>query len=393
VSEWRLLRLAIWRELYSRRRGYLITTAIALTLVVGALVIVGITGQDDGPPTIGVGVVGETGTELKTAIEKRLEPGAMVEIAVFASRPSGEAALRSQSISALVIGPHDVLWAQETPYWITETVTAAMREVNITRAAAELDLEPDQVQQLLTPIIGASIDYEEADVGLIALSVISVVLMFVAIIAYGQWIAYGVVEEKANRVAEVILGALSPGQLLTAKLISLGGMGLAQLAVVGGAGLATAVLFVDIPLPSATGYTLAWLVVWFLMGYAFYGSLYAASGSLAADTQEAGSFIGPLNLLPGIGYMVGVIGISAGATGLTRIMSLIPPWTPMLMPARIANGTVAWWELLLAVVMMLVATLAMMRFGAGVYLGGITQATRKVGWLEALRGGRDIAVE
>ena len=121
---------------------------------------------------------------------------------------------------------------------------------------------------------------------MILVSVITVIVMFLAILAYGQWIAYGVVEEKANRVAELILGAITPTQLLTAKMIALGGLGLAQMTVVAGAGLATASMLDQLDVPDAAASAWVWSAFWFILGFAFYGSVYAAAGSLAADSQE-----------------------------------------------------------------------------------------------------------
>ena len=199
------------------------------------------------------------------------------------------------------------------------------------------------------------------------------------------------VEEKANRVAELILGAVTPGQLLTAKMISLGSLGLTQLVLVTMSGLIAANMYFDFELPDVTGTAAAWLIFWFIIGFSFYGSLYAASGSLAADTQEAGSFIGPLNILPGVGYALGVISLSSGSDTLARILSLIPFWSPMLMPGRMANGTATVWELALAIVLTLVFTLVVVRISARVYLGGITQASRRVNWRQAFRGGEDLS--
>ena len=215
--------------------------------------------------------------------------------------------------------------------------------------------------------------------------------MFVGIIAYGQWIAYGVVEEKANRVAELILGAISPSQLLTAKMLALGGLGLTQLLLVTGLGLMAANTFLDFALPPVAWSAAGWLIFWFVVGFSFYGALYAASGSLAADTQQAGSFIGPLNLLPGIGYMLGVISFSSSSDTLARILSLIPFWSPMLMPGRIATGSVTDWELAVAIVLTIASTILVVRLSGRVYLGGITHATRRVGWKQAFRGGVDLS--
>ncbi len=385
-----LLRLAAWREVYSRRKAFLITTAIAVVLVVAGLVAASTTGADDGPPTIAVGVVDRSALEdLERAISERVESEVVVSVGRF-ERPEGMELLRSGSMHALIVDAHRVYWAPSTSRWIVDTVVSAMSSLNLTNAATELGLGEADLAALQAPITGETIDYDPEDEGVMLISVITVIVMFIAILAYGQWIAYGVVEEKANRVAELILGAISPSQLLTAKMIALGGLGLAQLTVVAGAGLGTASLLERIEVPDVAASAWGWSVFWFILGFAFYGSVYAAAGSLAADSQEAGSVITPLNILPGLGYVVGVIAFSSGAEAVSRVMSLIPFWTPMLMPGRIAAGSVEAWELILATALMVAATVLVVRVGARVYLGGITQATRRVGWRQALRGGSDL---
>ncbi len=71
------------------------------------------------------------------------------------------------------------------------------------------------------------------------------------------------------------------------------------------------------------------------------------------------------------------------------MLSLIPVWTPLLMPGRMAQEIAAPWEVAVAVAVMLAAIFVMFRLAARVYLGGLTQATRSLGWREAFRSGRD----
>lgn len=385
-----LIRLAAWREVYSRRKAFIITTGIAVVIVVGGLVAASIAGTDDGPPRIAVGVV-DTGAvdAMEEAIAERVDPEVVVSVGRF-DRTEGTELLREDSMDALVVDPQTVIWAPSTPSWIADTVASAMRSVNLERAASDLGLDDAALATLLAPIHGETIDWEPEDEGLMLVSVITVIVMFIAILAYGQWIAYGVVEEKANRVAELILGAITPLQLLTSKMLALGGLGLAQMTIVAGAGLGTASLLTQLDVPEVATSAWVWSAFWFILGFAFYGSVYAAAGSLAADSQEAGSVITPLNILPGLGYAVGIIAFGSGAELVLRVMSLIPFWTPMLMPGRIASGSVELWELALATLLMIVATVAVVRAGARVYLGGITQATRRVSWRQAFRGGSDL---
>lgn len=390
MTGWNLIRLAAWREVFSRRKAFLITTAIAVALVVGGLVAASITGSDDGTPAIAVGMVDPGAVRaMEAEIPRYLYGEVMVSVESF-ERDEGIELLRSSQIDALVVDAHHVLWAPSAPRWILDTVVSAMSSVNLQAAATDLGLDAAAITALQAPISGETIDYEPEDEGVMLVSVITVIVMFIAILAYGQWIAYGVVEEKANRVAELILGAITPTQLLTAKMIALGGLGLAQMTVVAGAGLTTASMLDQLDVPDAAASAWVWSAFWFILGFAFYGSVYAAAGSLAADSQEAGSVITPLNILPGLGYVVGVIAFSSGAEVVSRIMSLIPFWTPMLMPGRIASGSVEPWELALATALMIAATTVVVRIAARIYLGGITQATRQVNWKQALRSGRDL---
>lgn len=389
MTELRILKSAIWRELYSRRKAYLVSTALLLTLVVGGMAAVATTIDGDATPTLAVGVLDGPVDRLEAEILRRVEADALVDVRPVEDREAAEDELRSGALSALIVSLNEVIWSPSISSSEAEPVTSAMRAVSVESVAAEFGISGEDVVRLIAPIEGRTIDFEERDESVLVVASISVILMFLAIIAYGQWIAYGVVEEKANRVAELVLGAVSPTQLLVVKMATLGGLGLLQLLVVGAAAVTSASLLTDIPLPPVAASTLVWLVGWFLLGFAFYGTLYAAAGSLAATTQDAGSAIGPLNILPGIGYMVGLIAMPAGNDTLPQVLSMIPLWTPLLMPARIAQGTAAGWEVAVAVAIMLVSILVMIRVAARVYLGGITQATRSVGWRQAFRSGVD----
>jgi ABC-2 type transport system permease protein len=389
VSELRILRHAVWREIYSRRKTFLISTSMILVLVLAGLYAAGRAADAGGTDRVTVGVLEPAPDGLEAAIRKRLDPATDLAVVTFPSRAEGEQALRDAGVVALVVGPREILWGPGTSSGLGDAVAGALREIHVTEVARSLGLTAGDLDRLLAPVEGRSIEIEEVDESAQVVAVITVILMFVAIIAYGQWLAYGVVEEKANRVAELILGALSPGQVLTAKMISLGGLGLVQLAAVGGVGYLGATVFTDIEVPAITGSALLWVLVWFLLGYAFYGALYSAAGSLAADTQEAGSAIGPLNLLPAVGYTVGVIAFSAGSDLVPRILSFIPLWTPLIMPGRVARGEAGSWEVALAIAIMVVATAFMVAIASRVYLGGITQATRTLGWRQAFRSGRE----
>jgi ABC-2 type transport system permease protein len=144
-------------------------------------------------------------------------------------------------------------------------------------------------------------------------------------------------------------------------------------------------------LPDFTLGLVPWMLVWFLLGFAFYGAIYAAGGSLVDDTHEASSTLGVLNIVPIAGYAFGVVAFAQGTdTTLLRVFSLIPMWTPMTMPGRIARGWATTWEVALSIVVMLLATYGVIWIAGRVYLGGVARATSKLGWRDAFRTGRDL---
>jgi ABC-2 type transport system permease protein len=168
-------------------------------------------------------------------------------------------------------------------------------------------------------------------------------------------------------------------------------MGLAQMALVGSlvVGYSVTADLVNIP-DLATG-LVGWMLIWFFLGYAFYGSLYAAGGSLAADTHEASSTLTAINLAPIIGYFFGVIAFSQGSdTFLLRLSSFIPLWAPMTMPGRIARGWATPFEIAASIVLMVLAIYGVIRFAGWVYRGGVARAGSKLRWTEAFHTGRDL---
>ena len=127
-------------------------------------------------------------------------------------------------------------------------------------------------------------------------AIYGLILMFVLLSQYGTWILLGVVEEKSSRVVEVLLSTLRPAQLLTGKVIGIGAVAFAQgaLLVAVALGLAEAVGsdLVHGTAPLEVGCVLVWLV----LGYAFYCWVYAAAGSLAERQEHVQTLAFPLQI-------------------------------------------------------------------------------------------------
>jgi ABC-2 type transport system permease protein len=236
------------------------------------------------------------------------------------------------------------------------------------------------VAALATEGHGGTVRGEEADRVLASLAVI---ILFLALVMTGQVIAEGVAEEKRSRVVEVVLGTVAPRHLLTGKAMAIGFIGLAEVLLLVGAVAGAGVALDAFALPRATLGALAAVVAWFLLGFAFYATLYGAAGALIAPHENTSSATFPVTLLLMVGYFVG-LGSPRADSLLVRVLSLLPPTAPLTMPLRVAFGDVTLWEIVLSAVLTLAAAYGVIRLGGRLYAGALMRGGR-VSWREAWR--------
>jgi ABC-2 type transport system permease protein len=213
--------------------------------------------------------------------------------------------------------------------------------------------------------------------------VIILLLLFITMNSI-TWIMYGVISEKRNRVVELVLSSIRARDLMAGKIVGLGGLALLQAfiwAVVGltiifiggpSVGLPTSVISLAI-LPFLAWEKILLYLVYFVLGYLFLASLTAAvSATLSDDLQSASSFGMSLVFLPPIlPVMLFSLVLSNPDHIALRIISFFPPSTPGMMILRTAVGAVPWWEILLSVIVLALATYGMMRLAGKIFQIGI----------------------
>lgn len=391
MSELRVMRLAARREVRARRKAFLVSTLILVLITAGGMVALALLAPDDGW-TARVGLAGETPGDLEGLITAGLPDDADLEIVRLSDASSAEVAVLDGTVDVAVMDGREMLTRGDSPQTVSGAVTSALGTHHLMAQGSQLGLTPAELQSLLDPSITVTEleDPEASSVGDEVLGAIAMIVLFIAILTYGQWIALGVVEEKTNRVVELLLGAITPRHLLIAKVVTIGSLGLVQLMAMG-AVVVAAGLVAGVELPPVTGAAVGWILLWFLLGYAFYGLLYAAAGSLAADSQEASNVIGPLSVVLVVGYMAGWTSLPMqGETVVIRILSWIPLWSPIVMPTRIVRGWAPGWEVAVIVLLMLAAVYGMLRLAGRIYVGGVARSSSTLGWREAFRQGRDL---
>ena len=232
------------------------------------------------------------------------------------------------------------------------------------------------------------------------LSTVLIVLMLMAIITYGTWVAMSVAEEKGSRVMELMLNAATPTQMLAGKVVGNGAAGLTQYGLIILASVAGLVAQVPIRAAVSGGATSAALppglslatfaafIVLFLLGFILYALLYAALGSLVSRQEDIQSATSPLMFLIMAGYFVSVVAISAINDTWVRVLSFVPFFTPYVMLARVALGQVSWWEFALAVLLMLITIVVALFVAARIYSAGVLLYGQRVGLRQVLKAAR-----
>jgi ABC-2 type transport system permease protein len=221
-----------------------------------------------------------------------------------------------------------------------------------------------------------------------AVAYIGSLLLLTTLAIYGQWVLTGVVEEKSNRVVELILSTVRPRHLMAGKVIGIGLLGLGQVALIGG--LASVLLAAGVfDAPASLGGNLALIIPWFALGFALYAVAYAAAGALASRQQDANSAGIAVTYTLLTAYFLGYVALASDTNGLlANLLTIFPITAPLVLPARSILIGVPLWEHALAVVLVLVTIYALVRLAGRIYSQGLLRGGPRIGIRAAMRFAR-----
>ena len=213
--------------------------------------------------------------------------------------------------------------------------------------------------------------------------------LYVALLTYGQFIAQGVVEEKANRIVEILLSTVKPYQLLIGKVVGIGLVGLLQLGVISVFAFALITLTGAFTVPAAAAGVLLYGLLWFILGYFFYAVLFAAAGSLVSRTEEVQSVALPITMLAIIAWFVaiGVLTPMFDGSPMSNVgigLALIPFISPVIMPTGMATGDISPWLALLGIVLTLAFSAGATWLAARIYANSVLRLGARVKLRDAL---------
>jgi ABC-2 type transport system permease protein len=218
-----------------------------------------------------------------------------------------------------------------------------------------------------------------------AVAYAGLLLLYMAVLLYGNWMLAGVTEEKSNRVVEVLLSSVKPWQLLAGKILGIGLLGIAQFAGT----ILVAFLAVraagTIEIPSLDASTVINLVVWFVLGFLLFAVLYAAAGSLVSRMEDAQNVAFPLSMVAVAGFFVSIAALSDPDGPAAVIGTFIPLTAPFVVPVRAALGAIPAWQYLAAVVLTIAAIIGLVFVAGRIYAGGLLRFGTRVKLREAWR--------
>ncbi|WP_406054729.1 ABC transporter permease [Kribbella sp. NBC_00889] len=371
---WRRIWVVALREIRERggSRAYRISTVLGVILVVAIILVPSLLEKST---TYHVGMSGAAPDGVVTAlVEQARAVNHGLEVTRYPSVADGERAVRDKKIDVLLVDGTRVEWRTESDSTLTAAIASAVQAVHVRDQADRLGISSDKLAQLLVPVsltsrtLGAAhtADKDANTVGFIAVGV-----MYVAISFYAGFVLTGVVQEKANRVAEVLLARMPAREILAGKVVGIGVVGLAQLAVIGGAAVTTAAFRGGADAPSIPGDVLAWTCLWFVLGYLFYSVLYAAIGATTSRIEDAQAAIAPITGLMLLSYFGVIYAEENPDAVVTILLSYFPPTAPVVMTYRVAVHAVPGWQMMTAATFMVIAMWGLIRLAGRIYSGAL----------------------
>ena len=367
--------LVAWREIQERlhSRIFIVTTVLMLVLVGGSTALDGALSKQQ---TYRVAVVAPAPHRLEAELQRAAKPfDATVRLQTVASPAAGREQLQAKKVDAIVLLAGDRLAFRSN----VDTKLAAVVDTAVRSVRNHFPSAPE-----LTAVTLQTPDKRTSDAAT-AVAYIGSLLLLMTLAVYGQWVLTGVVEEKSNRVVELILATVRPRHLMAGKVIGIGLLGLGQIALIGG--LSSVLLAAGVfDAPASLGGNLALIIPWFALGFALYAVAYAAAGALASRQQDANSAGTAVTYTLVGAYFLGYIALSSNTNGLlANVLTIFPITAPLVLPARSILVDVPLWEHALAAALVLATIYLLVRLAGRIYAQGLLRSGPRIDLRTALQ--------
>lgn len=223
-------------------------------------------------------------------------------------------------------------------------------------------------------------------------------LLYFTMLFYGAYVLRSVLDEKRNRVVEVVVSSISPWRLMLGKILGVGSMGLTQVGI--WVGCAALIGLLGVPMIAANWPAvdvgelsqllpgpgpLGLLLVFFLLGYFLYSSLFAAVGAMCSTEEEAQQAQFPVMMLLIIPFILQMTSIEGSGLPWMDWAALFPFFSPIMMYPRAVVGAVPWWMVGTSLVLMAAALIGTAWVAGRIYRVGILMQGKRPTLRELVR--------
>jgi ABC-2 type transport system permease protein len=270
---------------------------------------------------------------------------------------------------------------------VTERLSSAIRDILIQKKLDAQGIDAALVKELTTPVSLRTIkvskggEEESSFLQIFFTSYLFMMMMMFLVITSGQLLVRSMLEEKSNRVVEVLISSCSSRELMAGKILGLSGLGLTQLAVWAVIG---AIVSLKLGLTMVPPLSAALLFLYFVLGYLFYAAIFVALGAPVSTEQEAQQLTSYLSLLLILPVILAVPIIQDPNSLMVRVLTFIPLVTPTMMAMRIPISMPSAIEVVASLTLLTVSAIAMMWAAGKIFRVAILSYGRRPGFRELL---------
>lgn len=403
-----------------RTKGFIIGT-ILLPVVMAAFIVVPIVVQFvsvDKQENIGVvDLSGEVFMELDKKLDQKLKDGSRRYILQkFEMEENVEQLLEKlnkkvldKEFTAYIYIPENISKGGVAEY-VSEHVSDFDKQGNINQALSSIiiekrlrgeGLDPEKIGQYMRPV---KLDTKkvttrgvERDVGgTFIISFVLALILYSTVIFYGQIILRGVIEEKSSRMVEIVLSSLRPFQLMAGKILGIAAVGFTQYAIWALFGIAATRYSGNVvsrffpeaaglQIPTIPAYIFVYFIIFFILGYFLYSTMYAGIGSMVNNEKEAQQLVMPVTMLLVVPIMLLWFVIRSPDSSVSVVLSLIPFFAPILMLLRISVLLPPFPQIAASIVLLILTTVLMIWVSAKIYRVGILMYGKRPGFAEIIK--------
>ena len=262
----------------------------------------------------------------------------------------------------------------------TTLLQTSLQQLRNAELIESSDVDPAIIAALSEPIqldesyLGRGGENSDELLSSSALVYVMLMLLYISIITYGSMISTEVTTEKSSRVMELIISTTHPVAHMLAKVTAIGTLALIQIGIFLGFGYVSASgseLATTVIENAGNARAVIYLLVFFLLGYLLYASLFAVLGSLVSRVEESQQMVMPVIMLLVAAFLVAMFGLNNPDATIVTILSFVPFFAPMLMFLRVMLVDVAVWEVALSIGLLIGTIGITLWIGSKFYRGGV----------------------